>query len=63
MSLGFLVLERSEATFLCEQKHAVQDDGNGEAKISVSASALVSMRAAALSRQRLVAESGWRRSA
>jgi len=63
MSSGFLVLERSEATFPCEQKHAVQDDGNGEAKMLVSASALVSMRVAALAGRRLVAESGWKRSA
>jgi len=63
MSSRFLVLERSEATFPYKQKCAVQDDGNGEAKMSVSALVLVSMRAAVLLRQRLVAELGQRRSA
>ena len=35
MSSRFVVLERSEAAFPCEQKRAVQDDENGEAKMSL----------------------------
>jgi len=35
VSSRFVVLERSEAAFLCEQKRAVQDDENGEGKMSL----------------------------